>query len=489
MNLEESNEIYQKNKQKNAKKQTILGGIVLCTIIIVVCFVGILYLKQKEEARFKMFVDGKEVNFNQNFTVKDENGIEYVNIREMAFYTGYKYTQGNYIEVNEDKNSCYLENGYEVVTFNADEKSFTKYIINPQDSNSDNDDDTNTTTNNDVTEKTSTGEEQEIKYIVKSKDGEKEEFSIENPIKVINEQLYIPVDVVHLAYNSKIKMEENSLQIYSLNYLVQYGQSIAAKQGYKTVSSTYENLRTISNGMLVVGNDKEFGVVPLEGGNPILDLKYEDIKYVQSENRFYVYKDSKMGILDAKGNTIISPKDYDSIETFDINKKLFLVKKDGKYGIINTSGETILHTDFDSIGIPDIEQFNLDDLENKNLWFDNIIAVKKGTSYELYDINTGEKISENSYTGFGYKTKTTDTLGEENTLIIPKSTGVEGIVLTSGELYGIYDINLKREVIPCLCSRIYSITNNGVTTYYMEFNGNQLEMKEYFESHNMITAK
>ncbi|MGN1299658.1 MAG: WG repeat-containing protein [Candidatus Scatovivens sp.] len=488
MNLEESNEIYQKNKQKNAKKQTILGGIVLCIIIIVICFVGIFYLKQKEKSRFKMFADGKEVNLNQNLIVKDESGIEYVNIKELANYTGYKYTQGDYIEVNENKNSCYLENDYEIVTFKSDEKTFTKYIKNKNSSLSENNNTTNTaTTETDSEEsKTSTGE---IKYIVKSKDGEKEDFSIENPIKTINEQLYIPMDVVYLAYNSNIIVSENSLQIYSLNYLVQYGQSIAAKQGYKSVSSTYENLRTIANDMLVVGNENEFGVISLKDGQIILSVRYDDIKYVQNENKFYVYIDSKVGIMDAEGNTIISPKDYDSIETFDVNKKLFLVKKDSKYGIINTSGETVLHTDFDSIGIPDIDQFNLDNLENKNLWYDNIVAVKKGTVYELYEIDTGKKISENSYTGFGYKTKTTDTSGEENTLIIPKSTGVEGIVLTSGDLYGIYDINLKREVIPCLCSRIYSITNNGVTTYYMEFNGNQLEMRKYFEDHNMITAK
>ena len=56
-------------------------------------------------------------------------------------------------------------------------------------------------------------------------------------------------------------------------------------------------------------------------------------------------------------------------------------------------------------------------------------------------------------------------------------------------MYGIFDINKKEEIIPCACSRIYSITENGNTQYYMEFGGYQLEMKEYFESHDLVSVK
>ena len=472
MNLEESNEIYKKNKQKNAKKQTILGGIVVCIIIMLICIIGISILKKKEDSKFKMFVNGKQVELNPNFIV-EEGEQTYLNIKLLADYTGYKYTQGDYIEVNEDKNSCYLENDYEIVTFKADENVFYKYAKN----NSTNTSDSQVEVENQKT------------YIVKSEDGTKENFSIDKTIKLINEQLYIPMDIVYLACNSSISLTEKALQIYSIDYLVQYGQNIAAQQGYTTISSTYENLRAISNNMLVLGKDNEYGVLSLENGKLILSVRYDDIVYVQNENKFYVYVDSKVGIMDTEGNTIISPTEYDSIETFDIDKKLYLVKKDGKYGILNSSGELVLYTEFDAIGINNIDKFDLNYLENKNLWFDNILAIKKGTMYGLYDINTGSEISAISYDGFGYVTKTTDNKGEESTLIIPATTGVEGIVVSSGGLYGIYDVNMKSEVIPCLCSRIYSITTNGIEKYYMEFNETQLEMREYFESHDMMTAK
>lgn len=477
MNLEESNEIYNENKQKNTKKRTILVAIILCIIIMIICGIIISYLNIAEENRFKMLVDGKEVSLTQTFLVKDDAGNNYINIKELANYTGYKYTQGDYVEVNENKDSCYLENNYEIVTFKAEENNFFKYIKNKGSSISDSEQDEDA------------AQPSTNIYVVKSKDGTKEEFTTNLPVKIINENLYIPMDNIYLACNAKITLTEKSLEIYSLDYLVKYGQGVASKQGYSKISATYENLRAIANNMLILGNDNEYGVMSLIDGKLILSVRYDDIQYVQNENKFYVYIDSKVGITDEEGNTIISPKEYELIETFDKEKDLYLVKKDGKFGIINSSGEVILHTDFDAIGINDIDSYKTNNLENKNIWHDKIITVKKGTKYGLYNIENKNLISEFIYDGFGYKTKTTDTLGEESVLIVPAETGVEGIVLNIDGLYGIYDVNLKSEVIPCLCTRIYSITNNGVTNYYMEFNGNQLEMKEYFETHNMVTAR
>lgn len=488
MNLEESNEIFQKNKQKNTKKQAILGGIVLCVSIIIICFVSIFVLNAKESARFKMFVNGQEVPISQNLYTTDESNQTYFNIKQLAYYTGYKYTQGDYIEVNEDKNSCYIESDYEIVTFKADENVFYKYAKN-KNTVVNSDEEEEKQTNNNVAPQSGEQTQEKPVYVVKSEDGEKEIYSIETPIKIINEQLYIPQELVKTAFNSTIELEEKSLNIYSLDYLVKFGQNIAAKQGYSTISSNYENLRAIANNMLVLGNGEEYGVLSLETGKIIVSVRYDDIKYMQSEDKFYVYLDSKVGIIDSEGNTIIAAKDYDSIVNFDMDQKIYLAKKDGKFGLINSEGEPILHTDFDAIGLNDIDKFNVKDFKNENLWFDEIVAVKKGSTYGLYNIKNKEEVLAATYDGFGYKTTTTDTSGEENTLIIPGSTGVEGIVVSTGGLYGIYDINLKAEVIPCLCTRIYSITKNGVTTYYMEFNGSQLEMKEYFTTHNMVTAQ
>ena len=94
-----------------------------------------------------------------------------------------------------------------------------------------------------------------------------------------------------------------------------------------------------------------------------------------------------------------------------------------------------------------------------------------------------------NYSEFGYITKSNDNLGEESLLLIPKETGVEGVVIVLDGLYGIFDTKIQEVIIPCACSRIYSITSNGETKYFMEFAGQQLDMKEYFEVHNLVTVK
>ena len=185
---------------------------------------------------------------------------------------------------------------------------------------------------------------------------------------------------------------------------------------------------------------------------------------------------------------IISPKNYDSIETFDVDKNIYLVKENGKYGLLDFEGKTILHTDYDQIGITNIENFNLD-VNNKNLWFDKIVAIKQGSVWGLYNIERKEVVLEMNYSGFGYTKKTSDVLGEESVLTIPKETGVEGVVVVLDGYYGIFDIKIQELIIPCACSRVYTITSNGVTKYYMEFAGQQLDMKEYFEVHGQVTVE
>ena len=80
MNLEESNRIYQENKQKNKKKKGIIAGIIFCIIAVIICAIIIFSLEQVEENRFKMIVDGNEVQMMSNFIRKDDAGNNYVNL-------------------------------------------------------------------------------------------------------------------------------------------------------------------------------------------------------------------------------------------------------------------------------------------------------------------------------------------------------------------------------------------------------------------------
>ena len=489
MNLEESNRIYQENKQKSTKKKGIIAGIVLCIIAIIICAIIIFVLQQVENSRFKMIVDGKEVTMSESFIIQDDEKNQYVNLKMLAAYTGYKYTQGDYIEVNEDKNTCFIENDYEVVSFKVDEKGFVKYIKNDSigtvldTENAENTVKEPNTQKNEVVPE----EEKEVKFEVKSKDGEKEVFKSELPIIYKEEQIYIPFDIVNIACNTDISLTEKRLTINSLDTLVQTCLQYAPRLGYTSMSSVYENIRTIPNGMLVVGDGSKYGVVNLQDGKIILGVKYDDLKYIQNQNKFYIYVDNKVGLVDADGTTIISPKNYDSIETFDVDKNIYLVKENGKYGLLDFEGNPILHTDYDQIGISNIEDFDLD-FNNENLWFDKIVAIKQGSVWGLYNIERKEVVLDVNYSGFGYVKQTTDIMGEESVLTVPKETGVEGVVIALDGHYGIFDIKIQEVIIPCACSRVYSITSNGKAKYYMEFSGYQLEMREYFEANGQITV-
>ena len=425
-------------------------------------------LQQKEKNRFRFIVDGKEVPIAEDLMIKDEQGNNYINLKMLASYTGYKYTKGDLIEVNEDINSCYIENNYEEISFKADKNTFVKYIKNEGE--------------------IPTVEGKPV-YKVKSKNKEKEIFKTELPIKLINEQIYIPLNIGNIATNSIISLTDKNLSINSLDYMVQAASTIAPKYGYSKIDSTFENVRAIPKGMLVVNDGSKCGVININNGNIILGIRYDELKYMQNENKFYIYVDNKVGLIGVDGKTIISPKEYDSIETFDVDKNLYLVKQDGKYGLLTLEGKSILHTDYEQIGINNIEDYKLKEIENENLWFDSIIAIKRGSLYGLYNVKDKEEILEINYNDFGYKAKSTDTIGEESVLLIPKETGVEGIVLFLDGRYGIFDINKKELIIPCACDRIYSISNNGIKTYYMEYNGLQIEMREYFESHDLISVE
>lgn len=141
--------------------------------------------------------------------------------------------------------------------------------------------------------------------------------------------------------------------------------------------------------------------------------------------------------------------------------------------------------DINSIVLPE----GYEDVELLVVLYNQIVVAKRENKLAFYDAKQEEFTTDFIYDGVGYKTQETDVNGEKSVVIVPKETGLEGIVVKMDGLYGIYDINVNSEVIPCLCTRIYSIDEGENIKFYMEFNGNQLEMKEYFNAHNMVTAR
>ena len=469
MNLEESDRFAEAQEQNAKKQKIVLISIVLCAILLVLLIIFIIYIQYLDSLELKLYVDGEQKKITETLFTTSDN-TNYVNVKEISNMLGYTYTKGEYGKYNEDEKSCYVGNDLELAAITADETVFTKYIQVKEDTPL-------------ITAEGPFGTEIEIK----SENDKFNTFTIEKPIKFINNEIYIPFDILRDVYNVRVDVVENKIKIYTLPTLFKEAIQQIGTLGYTSISGTYENIRAIPYGLIVVGKENLYGVIDTnQKGKEILSVKYENLEFIQNSQEFFMTADSTVGLLDRNGKTIIKPMEYDEISILDEVKQLYLVKKDSKYGVLNRKGDVVVHVDYDRIGLKDIDKFgtNIEKVRNTNLLFDECIIVGLDSKYGMFDI-TGKELLKPNYETFGYTTVSTDTSGEASTLIIPEETGIKGIVVCYDGLYGIYDANVKNLIIPCACSRIYSITMAGKTTYYMEFNGDQMELDSYLVTYNL----
>lgn len=457
MNLEES-DIFKKEIERNSRhKKTVIISICVCVILMIFLIGLIIFIRYQDSITLKLFVDGKQVSI-PNKLYKQIDGKTYVNLKQISSLLGYNYTKGVYGKYNEDEDSCYMQNDFEIVAVTAGESKYTKYI-----------------------ELTGENIVADIKVSIKSDAGYSESFKIENPVKYEDGNLYIQKDYISQMFNINYTWEKYRIKFYTLDYQVAKAKKTITSKGYKEMSGYYENLRAILDGFAIIGNgSKVYGVMSLADGKEIISLKYNDIKYVQNSKEFYItVADGTMGILAADGSTIIKPTEYEKISLLDEENQLYLVENNKEYGVLNRKGETIVFAENDKIGF-DTSPYTLENIDNGLLLFGKCIPVKKDDKYGLYDVN-GDMLLNVNYEDFGCKSTASSTTSgnEQSVLIIPSEVGINGIVIKYNNLYGIYDVNAKEIILTCVCPKIYAITKNGKTTYYMEFNGEQIELEQF----------
>lgn len=516
MNLEESNSFVEEMEKTNQKKKKVLFALLACAGIIVFLIFLIFYLTQQEAKKLKMYIDDKEVGISSDLLLEDQ-GIQYMNIKQLANMLGYSYQKGEYKNYNEDENSCYLQNQYEIVSMTADADVITKYILNDQYIEDDDGAVTKSVENrNLVIEDEKTGESS-INIVVNSRNETQETFSIEQPIKYINDELYASFEELPKIFNIQMNLNQtNRIKIYSLNSLISVATETATANNYAEVSNTYENLTAMIDNMLVVGNGVNYGVISLIDGHEIISLKYEDIVYKQNTKEFLVTAEGSVGLVTCEGKTIIKPTEYDDISTLDELNKLYLVKKERKYGVLNEKGKVVVYPEYDLIGIEETEPFENEDIRNYSLIYDKYIPVNSNGKIGLIDIEGSEKL-KCVYDSLGYinndkdaseekdsKKKNKDEEESDNTvekelinnnleynsvLTISEDVGIKGIVVNLNGLYGIYDANVERLIIPCACSKIYSRVIRGEKKYYLEYNEQEIELEGYLDSYDLKSSK
>ena len=515
MNLEESDAFVEEMERTDKKKKNVLTIIGVCGLVIVFLIFLIMYLTAEDAKRFKLYIDGNKIQnyssiiFNKNYNQEKAEPDYYINIEQLAKYLGYSYQNGEYKSYTEDPKSCYISTPYEIVSMKSDSNGFTKYIL---DINSDQEESEDENKDEEDSNK--------IKIIVKSKNQTQKTFHLDNPVQYIEkdkyfnvkEGLYVSINEIANIFNVQLDMsEKNRVRITSLESLINnYATRIATNYKYKTISNTYENFTAMAAGMLVVGDGENYGVLSLETGEEIISLKYEDIVYMQNTEEFQVSAEGSVGVVSKKGKTIIKPTEYDNISVLDEKKKIYLAEKNDKYGVVNHDGDTIIFCEYDSIGIPNSDAYAKEGIRNYNLLFDKCIPVELDGKFGLMDIE-GNEILKIVYDAFGTAEIENNVVEEEkeisneptnstsknnktrntgdNILIIPESKGINGIIVKSNDLYGIFDAEVQHLITPCVFSKITLKTVSGEPKYTLEYEGTNIDLDYYLTNNKLISIE
>ena len=477
MNLEES-ELFSSEMEKiNRKKTSTIVLIIILAILAIGLFIMAAQVRAAEARRFKVFLNDKEVTTKDLYIHNKETNETIFNIKAMATLQNYSYKKGEYNKFNEDDNSCYLTRGYEVVALTAGKSTFYKTI--------------NNSISEDFVLQVEGLTDKDANLVHIANDGSVETYSLEDDEEItLNEEngaLYTTANVIQEIFNSKVQIKENSISFYTLDYLMGKELKNVTKYGYNSMDSTYENVKALVYGYMVVEENNQYGIYDITNGREIVSPKYIGLRFLPNSQEFIVTANNNgaytVGIISGEGQSIIKPTEYDEISVLNDKNELYLVKKNSKYGVLNRKGEVVVYVEYDSIGLPNSSSFTLEDIENTNVLFDEFIPVQKGDKYGLYTIN-GEETLKPVYDQFGYENMDTkqSSLTEISILSIPSELGIKGLVIKYGDYYGIYDMNTKSLALPAVYSKIFAYIENGVTTYYVEYQDNKMDLKELIDS-------
>ena len=499
MNLDESDEYKVKIEKNLRHRRNVAYSIGLCAILVGLLVILIVVIQYQDKVTMKYFVNNSQVSIPSHM-IEDIDGEKYVDIQAFgSLIGGYNYHKGEYKKYNENADSCYIENGFETVAITADKDYYIKY----------------TTFTNNV-------EIAGFKVTTKTDNGYSEYFFIDKPIKLVNDEdkkitnkLYVSLDDVEEMFNVAIDWSnEYRLKIFTLEKIVSNSLASINKAGYQNIDGNYENLKAILDGYAIVSDDSSpalYGVIVLgkkKGEAELVGVKYSDIRYTQNLKEFYLTSQDGVGIVDAQGNQFVQiDKGYKSISILDEKNRLYLVEKEKQFGVVDSEGNEIIYPEYDQLGV-DVSKFEYDELINGNLLFGKCIPFYRlneqgEKTYGLIGID-GKEVPDFSCDGFGYLSlnSSQSATRDRNTLLIPESIGIKGIIYNRDYMsstgnntekrYGIYIVDGKDNTpnIPASFAKIYVAVKEGKTDYYLEtINGQTLLLKDYLEENGYIKPK
>ena len=387
----------------------------------------------------RLILDGQS-NESLKQIIYWDNGNMYFPIKEVASYLGYSSYNGEYTQRSENQSKCYVQSENEVANFSLDSKTIYKLDL--------------TTTGNDY-----------------------ETVEVEEAIFAEGGVLYASPEAIQKAFNVSIQYDQdaNRIYIYTLPYLVQSYLPKVLDYGYTEISDVLANQKAILQNMLVVSKEDTnvYGVIDING-NTILEPKYDNITYLPEIGDFIVEANGKVGILGSKGESKVQIM-YDSIQLMDSDAGLYVASNNNKYGVIDLRGNIKIYIENDEVGM-DITPFSQNNIKNKYILAGNLIPVKKGDLWGLYDIS-GKQLVDFEYDSFGYIAKTNrDAL---NLLVIPD---YEVLVACKDEKYILLNSIGEKLFNAPIADDIYMTISGGQTHYYITVNNQTMDAEQYLDN-------
>ena len=439
-------ELYEEvDNKKKSKLPMIIGILLTVLIILIIVIIGtIIYLKQSV---MQITVNGQNKNEIEKllYIPEDDNTKLYIPIRAMAKYLNYNDFRGDYKIKSEDSTKCYVKNENEIAMFTKDSDTLVK------------------------TRGDSDYEYVKLEEKVLEKDGE----------------LYTTPSGIEKAFNILFEYNANkkNINIYTMDYLNKmYASKLKIDGETVKLSEEYSDQKAIFEGLIIVIKNNIYGVVDVESGNPILEFKYEDIKYLPATSDFLVKSNNKYGVI-GKDTSIKVRTVYDEIKIMDNQNELYLVKQNNLYGVIDTKGKTIISPEYKQIGI-DISKFTQNGIENQYVLLNKIIPVKNNQDlWGIFDIK-GQLVKDFIFTGIGCSSSNLSKIANSYPAVVIPSYQV--IIVEKDKHYNIITTSGEELIPTYVLETIYLKTNTetGENTFYMAYNNNEkvISVEEWLAS-------
>lgn len=449
------------NKPKGHNNSMIIGIIIAILItILIICIIAVIINDiQPVDQSMKIFVDEKETQLDSSIFLIENNKV-YVSVKGIAGFVGYESHSGEYKIEAEDINKVFVENKQETASMFLNSTIISKIEPNSND--------------------------------------EYKNYTMSEPARNVNGDIYVISDGIEIACNMKIVYDsaKNTIKIQTLPYIFELYNKSVQNLGFTGVSDNFENQKALLYNRIVIQNsDERYGVID-SSGTEVIGTRYAYIQFDEYNKEFTITNAyDKVGIDYIDGETKINVN-YDEIKSVDKGNGLYLVKSNEKYGVIDSKERIVIHMEYDDIGV-DISPYTIqsnnktdntkneddntkNDIVKQYVFFNSLIAVKQNDMWGFFDL-TGKKVSEIKYTDIGCKPMvieedrnnrkpTTQTTLEKTTGNLLLIDEYELIVVEQNGKFGLIDKTAK-ELFRPEAEDMYSITNAGVKSYYMVYNG------------------